>query len=349
MNMSQLLTLDTQQLVNDSFDNKENTAPGRFWRPLTDNDIRTKQKNVVPANTSRSNNFALGVWQDWAEHRNLQPETRHECSYPIPVDISNFVSYQDMDFWLQRFICEIRRKNGQPNPPQTLQNIASGLQRYLHVEKSAKVNFFDSHDSTFAGFRKTIDSRMRELTNEGVGVEQKRSDPMSKEDERTMWEKGVFSMDTSKGLSNAVFFYNEEVSKTLEPVLPEEFKKPKIEPIPEPEEPAKSSGFQSESPLIHTLHSRMFELTRDFLGMFLKPENITQHPSQHVELDITDKSLGDYAFVGSPVLLGTLQSLSRLTHHAGKRSMGKEAEDKGAFGGSKPGQQPKKQFNQSMR
>jgi hypothetical protein len=47
---------------------------------------------------------------------------------------------------------------------------------------------------------------MRELTNEGVGVEQKRSDPVSKEDERTMWEKGVFSMDTSKGLSNAVFF-----------------------------------------------------------------------------------------------------------------------------------------------
>jgi len=31
---------------------------------------------------------------------------------------------------------------------------------------------------------------------------------MSKEDERTMWEKGVFSMDTSTGLSNAVFFYN---------------------------------------------------------------------------------------------------------------------------------------------
>ena len=26
--VSQLLTLDTQQLVNDSFDNKENTAPG---------------------------------------------------------------------------------------------------------------------------------------------------------------------------------------------------------------------------------------------------------------------------------------------------------------------------------
>ena len=28
--MSQLLTLDTQQLVNDSFDNKENTAPGQY-------------------------------------------------------------------------------------------------------------------------------------------------------------------------------------------------------------------------------------------------------------------------------------------------------------------------------
>ena len=49
--------------------------------------------------------------------------------------------------------------------------------------------------------------------------------------------------------------------------------------------------FQSESPLIHTLHSRMVDLTREFLGMFLKPENIPERPSQLVKLDIEDRNI----------------------------------------------------------
>ena len=51
----------------------------------------------------------------------------------------------------------------------------------------------------------------------------------------------------------------------------------------------------------------MLELTREFLGMFLKPENIPERPSQLVKLDVTDRDLqksnkdmgiGDYAFIG---------------------------------------------------
>ena len=49
--------------------------------------------------------------------------------------------------------------------------------------------------------------------------------------------------------------------------------------------------FQSESPLIHTVHSRMVDLTREFLGMFLKPEHIPQRPSQLLKLDVTDRAI----------------------------------------------------------
>lgn len=81
------------------------------------------------------------------------PETLQVASYPINGEIEQFLSFQDMDFWLQRFISEIGRKNGSPYPPQTLQNIAAGLQRYLR-EKSMRVNFFQANDETFCGFRK---------------------------------------------------------------------------------------------------------------------------------------------------------------------------------------------------
>lgn len=153
----------------------------------------------------------MALWREWAENRNLQPETASEPGFPIPTEIDKFQSFAEMDFWLQRFICEIRRKNGQPYPPSTLQNIAASIQRYLRTEKSMQVNFFKSDDQTFAEFRKTLDSHMRQLTNEGIGLEIKSADAVTAEDESKLWESGVFSFSTAKGLSNAVFFYNGKV------------------------------------------------------------------------------------------------------------------------------------------
>lgn len=114
-----------------------------------------------------------------------------------------------MDYWLQRFILEIRRKDGNFYPPNTLVQITSALQRYLRSDCDINdVNFFKEDDPTFAGFRKTLDARMKELTSQGIGVNTKKSDPVTKEDEHQLWASGVFNMHTADGLSKAVFFYN---------------------------------------------------------------------------------------------------------------------------------------------
>ncbi|XP_060562287.1 zinc finger MYM-type protein 2-like [Ruditapes philippinarum] len=214
--VSQLLTIYTQDLY--ATENKENCSdtsrgniPGRFEKPLSSDDIKKKQRNTVPYNTTKNNNWAVHVWREWAENRNLQPETKQEPGYPIPVEIEQFRSYAEMDFWLQRFICEIKRKNGEFYPPTTLQNIAAGLKRYLRNEQSMHVNFFKTDDPVFTEFRRTLDSRMRELTNEGIGIEVKSADAVTEEDEACLWGSGVFSVDNAKGLSNAVCFYNGKV------------------------------------------------------------------------------------------------------------------------------------------
>jgi hypothetical protein len=78
----------------------------RFCRLMT---LR-RHRNTVPYNKTKNNNWAVHVWGEWAENRNLQPETKQEHGYPIPVDLEQFRSYAEMDFWSQRFICEIERK-----------------------------------------------------------------------------------------------------------------------------------------------------------------------------------------------------------------------------------------------
>ncbi|XP_045215158.1 zinc finger MYM-type protein 2-like [Mercenaria mercenaria] len=149
---------DAKNDTSNQAENKENTQQKcatvcRFQKPLSTVYIKNKQRNAVPANTTRSNIWAINMWKEWAENRNLQPETASEPGFPIPLDIGNFQSYLEMEFWLKRFICEIKRKNGEHYPPATLQNIAAGIQRYLRTEKSMHENLFKTDDPTFAEFR----------------------------------------------------------------------------------------------------------------------------------------------------------------------------------------------------
>lgn len=55
---------------------------------------------------------------------------------------------------------------------------------------------------------KSVDSRMKELTNMEIGTNVNRTDPVLIQDEKILLKSKVLNMDTSKGLSNCVLFYN---------------------------------------------------------------------------------------------------------------------------------------------
>ncbi|XP_062601332.1 zinc finger MYM-type protein 2-like [Saccostrea cucullata] len=109
---------------------------------------------------------------------------------------------------MPRFINEIRRKDGTNYPPNTLTNIAAGIQRHLREEcNRPTVNFLKKDDPTFDLFRKSLDSRMKELTNMGVGTKVNRTDPVLQQDEEQLRNSGVLNQNTAQGLS-VCFFYN---------------------------------------------------------------------------------------------------------------------------------------------
>lgn len=58
---------------------------------------------------------------------------------------------------------EIRRRDGSPYPPNTLTNIASGLQRYMHSCGRYELKLLSKDDPTFALFRKALEARCKEL------------------------------------------------------------------------------------------------------------------------------------------------------------------------------------------
>ncbi|WAR16133.1 LOW QUALITY PROTEIN: hypothetical protein MAR_030727, partial [Mya arenaria] len=116
------------------------------------------------------------------------------------------------------------RKDRSPYPPSTLYNLTNSIQRTLreesrllgvknvlckaYVHGRPDINMLDKGDSTFMEFRKQqLDSRMKELTNRGVGIHRVRADPVTTKDENQMWENSVIGFNCAKSLSRGVFCF----------------------------------------------------------------------------------------------------------------------------------------------
>lgn len=81
----------------------------------------TLAASSVPMNTRKSTNWAVHVWKELSAHR------RSTCpaitEWPVQIHIAQ---PQVLDYWLNKFVLEARKGNGEPYPPDTL-SMASTL------------------------------------------------------------------------------------------------------------------------------------------------------------------------------------------------------------------------------
>ena len=184
------------------------TGSSRFSSPVSDVEVESLQKRGVPKNTSKDTAWSYKVFKDWQEHRNADiPLGDHAKRVP---DLSSDLSEDKLNFWLIRFVMEANRKDGTPYPAITLKHLCIGIQRYLRtVCNRPEISLFDS--PTFAAFRRTLDSKMKELNKMGVHLHKKQAEPLTHEHENILWETGVFNLISGRGLQNAVYFYTSKV------------------------------------------------------------------------------------------------------------------------------------------
>jgi hypothetical protein len=93
-----------------------------------------------------------------------------------------------LDYWISKFILEVRRRDGQPYPPNSIYQLCCGLLRWIRDTKPS-LNLFT--DAEFTSFRKTLDAEMKRLRSIGIGVQQKRAEPISEGEENQLWDKGL--------------------------------------------------------------------------------------------------------------------------------------------------------------
>ena len=101
----------------------------RFASPLPEDTMTEISKGKKCINTERSTAWATGVFKQWIEQRN-QLSPADACPEDF-LELRHSEDINRLQKWLCRFVVEARKQDGQSYPPTSLQNLLSGILRYM--------------------------------------------------------------------------------------------------------------------------------------------------------------------------------------------------------------------------
>ncbi|CAG2236653.1 unnamed protein product [Mytilus edulis] len=185
-------------------ENPVNPGINRFSTCVSADEIDKLITSQTNPNTQKNTKWAIKVFNEW---RAARRQNGVEITDLLAMDVKT------MDYWLQRFVLEARKKTGDEYPPKSLYYIVCGLMRHCKDNKLFHVNFFDEKDGTFAQFRKVLDARMKYLLAKGLGTKQKKADAISEEDEEILWSSGVFGQSNSTTLQYTIEIIRDAVNE----------------------------------------------------------------------------------------------------------------------------------------
>lgn len=172
----------------------ERIKRSRFQTVIDDSQLGKAIVDRIPKNTARSTSWGVSVFLEWCEERQVD-------------ETLTSMSNDDINDRVARFVHEVVKRDGEtPYPPNSLYQIVVAIQRFLKENGRPEVNFFES--PVFDKLRKSLDARMKQLSSQGYGVVRRQAQPITRDMENILWEKGLFSCVTSSGLLNVVYFYN---------------------------------------------------------------------------------------------------------------------------------------------
>ena len=154
----------------------------RFMMPVSPTKMNEICDGYVPRNTKKVTEWALRLFREWRDNRNLVTYTQDQC----PSTLLEEPRSDLLNYWLSRFVVEIRREDRQAYPPSSLNNILAGLYRYCRSccpVGSCCRNFMNRKDPQFRELTGAIQVKFRELREQGVGAVVKHASVMTPAEE----------------------------------------------------------------------------------------------------------------------------------------------------------------------
>ena len=167
----------------------------QFADPVSVEDIQRAKQKSVPKSTQRDTEYCIRIWD---ECRKL---STNDTIPPLSE-----ISTKQLQYWMCRFVLEVRKKEGAEFPPNTLHHICCGIMRYVRNNGNPGLDIFQ--DKEFAEFRAVLDSEMKRLQAAGLGSQKKQAEPITMEEEELFWQKGLLGESTPQSLLDTMVYMN---------------------------------------------------------------------------------------------------------------------------------------------
>ena len=170
-----------------------------FAPPKSREEVEQARKNAMPKKTQNDTKYyCVGIWNEWRQHKQL-------CDGSI-IPAVDELDPAALAKLLSHFTLEVRKKNGDEFPPNSLHHIICGIQRHLRMNGKPAIDFFN--DSTFADFKMNLDAEMKRLQKKGLGSTKRQAEPLSIEEEELLWSKGLLGSETPQALVDTMLYMN---------------------------------------------------------------------------------------------------------------------------------------------
>lgn len=169
------------------------TVNARFT-PVSHEEIEQRNQNVVPINTQKKIRWAIKILQDWQVIQTESPANKNLTA----------MNQEEMASVIEKFIFEIKKKNGDEYPPKTIYEIYSAINYYFVNDLKLGWSLFK--DTAFHKVRKAVETRMKENARKGLTSGNNKSMYISKEIEEEMWVNGILGSETPSKLVNTLIY-----------------------------------------------------------------------------------------------------------------------------------------------
>ena len=102
------------------------TTNSRFGSPKSTSQVEETRKSGIQVKTRVQNIWASSLWHDWSVHRKSLLPVEEEEQHVLEEDFTT-MTVPAMNFWLSKFVLEVRRKDEKPYAPDTIYQICCGL------------------------------------------------------------------------------------------------------------------------------------------------------------------------------------------------------------------------------
>ena len=192
-------------LLNDIFADKTemiSTTTSRHSIPLSSEQLNAQVSAQIPETTKRHAKWAKKTFDGWLEERNQKILTSGSSDLMFLSSDSHStladLTKDSLNTALQYFFFEVKKKNFQSYPSNSLRSLYAGINYWLNHEGGKSWKLFTDPDFEMA--RQALDSAMKKSAKDGNNGREKRALPISTEQDERLWMRGYLGSDNPKNL-----------------------------------------------------------------------------------------------------------------------------------------------------